>query len=190
MNQNLFLHDASWYSLSWVFWQLSWQDDDTNPPTISRSGQPVSYALPADKSNIGHGAPSLTDVSTGKKRKLSYTKVITRKKKKSPGQSSAAATSKTDDLANPPSSSEGKVLNSLVISFHLNIEYIFVLWLRCPWGQIWGRRRRVLEHTPSHTVNYSSVHSANVWILPWSWIWHYSSLIPSGAAFAFNSQEI
>ena len=103
------------------------QDDDRDPPIVNRSGQPINYALPANKPNIGHGAPSLIDVATGKKRKLSYTKVITRKKKKSPGQSSAAATSKTDDLANPPTSSEGKVLNSLVISFHLNIEYIFVL---------------------------------------------------------------
>ena len=63
----------------------------------------------------------------GKKCKLSYTKVISRKKKKSPSQPSTAATSQIDDLANPPSPpSEGKTLNSLVISFHLNTEYIFV----------------------------------------------------------------
>jgi len=85
------------------------QDDDRDPPTISRSGQPINYALPADKPNISYGAPTLTDVATGKKRKLSYTKVTTRKKKKSPGQSSAAAASQIDDLANPPSPpSEGK----------------------------------------------------------------------------------
>ena len=79
------------------------QDDDRDPPIISRSGQPINYALPADKPNIGHSAPSLIDVATGKKRKLSYTKVITRNKKKSPGQSSAAAASQIDDLANPAS---------------------------------------------------------------------------------------
>ena len=126
MNKNLFLHDASWYSLSWVFWQLSWQDDDTNPPTISRSGQPVSYALPADKSNIGHGAPSLTDVATGKKHKLSYTKVTTRKKKKSPGQSSSVALIRhTDILANlPSSSSKGNSLNSLYICIRPDTNYI------------------------------------------------------------------
>jgi hypothetical protein len=104
------------------------QDDDRDPPIISRSGQPINYALPADRPNIGHGAPSLTDVVTGKKRKLSYTKVTTRKKKKSAGQSSAAATPQTYDLENPPSPpSEGKVLNSLVTSFHLNIEHTFNL---------------------------------------------------------------
>jgi len=88
------------------------QDNDQNPPTISRSGQPINYALPADKPNIGYGAPTLTDVATGRKRKVSYTKVTTRKKKKSPGQSSAAA-SQTDALVDlPSSSSEGKSLNS------------------------------------------------------------------------------
>ena len=104
------------------------QDDGTDPPTISRSGQPIHYALSADKPNIGHGAPPLTDVATGRKSKLRITKVTSRKKKKSPGQSSAAASSQMDDLANPLSPPlEGKVLNSLVISFHLNIEYTFVL---------------------------------------------------------------
>jgi len=84
--------------------------------------------LPADKSNIGHGAPSLTDVSTGKKRKLSYTKVTTRKKKKSPGQSSSVALIRQIDiLANLPyssSSSEGNSLNSLYICIHPDTNYI------------------------------------------------------------------
>ena len=88
------------------------QDDDRNPPIISRSGQPINYALPADKPNIRYGAPTLIDVATGRKRKVSYTKVTTRKKKKSPGQSSAAAF-QTDALVDlPSSSSEGKSLNS------------------------------------------------------------------------------
>jgi len=47
-------------------------------------------------------------VATGKKRKVSYTKVTTRKKKKSPGQSSAATALQTDVPVNLPSSSEGK----------------------------------------------------------------------------------
>jgi hypothetical protein len=65
--------------------------------------------LPADKPNIGYGAPTLTDVATGRKRKVSYTKVTTCKKKKSPGQSSAAIALQTDVLVNLPSpSSEGK----------------------------------------------------------------------------------
>ncbi|XP_039838978.1 uncharacterized protein LOC120699159 [Panicum virgatum] len=79
------------------------EGDGTDPPTISRSGQSINYALPADKPNIGHDAPTLTDVATRKKRKLSYTKVTTRKKKKSPGQSSAISASQIDNLANPPS---------------------------------------------------------------------------------------
>ena len=88
------------------------QDDDHNPPTISRSGQPINYALLADNPNIGHDAPTLTDVVTGRKHKVSYTKVKTRKKKKSPGQSSAAAALQTDALIDLPSSfSEGKILN-------------------------------------------------------------------------------
>jgi len=57
--------------------------------------------------------------------------VITRKKKKFPGQSSAAATSQIDDLANLPSPpSEGKVLNSLVISSRRNIKHIFNLLIK------------------------------------------------------------
>jgi len=88
------------------------QDDDHNPPTISRSGQPINYALPDDKPNIGHDAPTLIDVATGRKRKVSYTKVTTRKKKKSPCQSSAVAALQTDALIDLPSSfSEGKILN-------------------------------------------------------------------------------
>jgi len=121
------LHNISQYLLYVSFNHYLLQDDDRGPPSISRSGQPINYALPADKPNIGHNAPSLTDAATGKKCKLSYTKVISRKKKKSPSQPSTAATSQIDDLANPPSPpSEGKTLNSLVISFHLNTEYIFV----------------------------------------------------------------
>jgi len=51
-------------------------------------------------------------VATGRKRKVSYTKVTTRKKKKSPGQSSAAAAFQTNALINlSSSSSEGKTLN-------------------------------------------------------------------------------
>ena len=47
-------------------------------------------------------------MATGKKCKLSHTKVTTRKKKKSPSQSLVAAASQTDNLANlPSSSSEG-----------------------------------------------------------------------------------
>ena len=65
----------------------------------------INYALPADKPNIGYGAPTLTDVATGRKRKVSYTKVTTRKKKKSPGQSSAAAAPQTDTPIDFPSSS-------------------------------------------------------------------------------------
>jgi len=87
---------------------LSEQDDGVDPPIICRSGQPIRYALPADKPNIGHGAPSLTDVANGRKHKLPI-KVTSHKKKKSPGQSSAAAASQIDDSANPPSPpSEGK----------------------------------------------------------------------------------
>jgi hypothetical protein len=65
--------------------------------------------LPSDKPNIGYGAPTLIDVATGRKRKVSYTKVTTRKKKKSPDQSSAATALQTNVLVYLPSSSlEGK----------------------------------------------------------------------------------
>jgi len=103
------------------------QDDDRNPPTISRNGQPINYALPADKPNIGYGAPTLTDVATGRKHMVSYTKVTTRKKKKSPGQSSAGAALQIDtpiDL--PSSSSEGKSLNPMS-SLYLNADHILAL---------------------------------------------------------------
>ena len=68
----------------------------------------INYALPADKPNISYGAPTLADVATGRKCKVSYTKVTTRKKKKSPSQSSAATAPQTDTPINlPSSSSEG-----------------------------------------------------------------------------------
>ena len=68
----------------------------------------INYALPADKPNISYGAPTLADVATGRKRKVSYTKVTTRKKKKSPSQSSATPAPQTDTPINlPSSSSEG-----------------------------------------------------------------------------------
>ena len=105
----------------------SLQDDDRDPPTISRSGQLINYARLADKPNIGYGAPTLADVATGRKRKVSYTKVTTRKKKKSPGQSSAAAAPQTDtpiDL--PSSSSEGKSLNPMS-SLYLNADHTLTL---------------------------------------------------------------
>ena len=76
---------------------------------ISKIGQPINYALPADKPNIGCGAPTLTDVATGRKRKAPYTKVTTHKKTKSPGQPSASIAPQTDVPVNLPSSSEGKI---------------------------------------------------------------------------------
>ena len=104
----------------------SLQDDDRDPPTISRSGQLINYALPAYKPNIGYGAPTLEDVATGIKRKVSYTKMTTRKKKKSPGQSSAAVL-QTDTLIDlPSSSSEGKSLNPMS-SLYLNADNILAL---------------------------------------------------------------
>ena len=134
------------------------QDDDRDPPIISRSVQPINYALLADKPNIGHGAPSLTDVASGKKRRLSYTKVITRKKKKFPGQSSAAATSQIDDLANLPSPpSEGNILNFSVILFYPDTEHIFDLLSRCSRGSNWTRRRRFSEHASSCIINCSGI---------------------------------
>ena len=105
----------------------SLQDDDRDPPTISRSGQPINYALPADKPNNGYGAPTLTDVATGRKRKVSYTKVTTRKKKKYAGQSSASAAPQTDILIDLPSSySEGKSLNPMSL-LYLNADHILAL---------------------------------------------------------------
>jgi len=84
---------------------------------ISRSGQPINYALLADNPNIGYGAPTLIDVATGRKRKLPYTKVTAHKKKKSPGQSLVAAVFQTDILIDLPSSSlEGKSLNPHVFT--------------------------------------------------------------------------
>ena len=114
------------------------QDDDRDPPIVNRSGQPINYALPANKPNIGHGAPSLTNVATGKKHKLSNTKVTTRKKKKSPGQSSTAAlTPQTGVLVNPSSPpSEGNILNFSVILFYPDTEHIFDLLSRCSRGSI------------------------------------------------------
>ena len=102
------------------------QDDDRDPPTISRSGQLINYARLADKPNIGYGAPTLADVATGRKRKVSYTKVTTHKKKKYPGQSSAAAPQTDTPIDLPSSSSEGKILNSMS-SLYLNADHTLTL---------------------------------------------------------------
>ena len=122
---------------------------------------------------------------------MSYTKVTTRKKKKSPSQSSAAAASQIYDSANPPSPpSKGKNPEPLMIFFHLNNKYIFILRSRYPRRPIW-RRRRFPEHTPSHIINHSGIHSANnqnsSMTLNLVIIFF---LISSGAAFTSNSQEI
>ena len=91
---------------------------------ISRSGQPINYALLADNPNIGYGAPTLTDVATGRKRKVPNIKVTTHKKKKS---SAAAAVLQTDTLIDLPSSSlEGKSLNTMS-SLYLNADHILAL---------------------------------------------------------------
>jgi len=86
--------------------------------------------MSADKPNIGHNAPSLTDVATGRKRKLPITKVISRKKKKSLGQSSAAAALQIDDLINLPSSSlEGNFLKfSSYACVHLDTNHAIYLY--------------------------------------------------------------
>ncbi|CAN6373585.1 unnamed protein product [Urochloa humidicola] len=57
---------------------------------------------------IGHSAPTLTDVATGRKRKIPYSKVTTRKKRKSPGQSLAAAAALQTDVSVDLSSSSSE----------------------------------------------------------------------------------
>jgi hypothetical protein len=162
--------------------------------TVSRSGQPIDYALSADKPNIGHGAPSLIDVATGKKHRLSNTKVTTCKKKKSPGQSpTVALTSQTDVLANPPSlPSEGNILNSLVISFHLDTDHIFNSLLRCPRGSIWRRRRRLPKHTSSYIINHlgTKLLSKCLYSFMILKLTLFVSLILSDIAFTFDPQKI
>ena len=122
--EHIFCKSVNLYLLFASFNHYFLQDDGRDPPTISRSGQPINYALPADKPNIGHNSPSLTDVATGRKRKLSITKVASRKKNKSPGPSSAAAIPQTNDLANlPSSSSEGNFLDSLYACNHIDTNH-------------------------------------------------------------------
>jgi len=48
--------------------------DGTPPPTISRSGQPIKYSPPTNYPLIGYDAPTLADVATGRKRKMTGTK--------------------------------------------------------------------------------------------------------------------
>jgi len=50
-----------------------------DPPTISRSGQPIDYALPANNPNISYGAPSLDNIAAEKKCKITSSKVPIRK---------------------------------------------------------------------------------------------------------------
>jgi len=168
------------------------QDDDRNPPTISRSGQPINYALPADKPNIGHNAPSLTDVATGRKCKLPITKVTSCKKKKSPGQSSAVAILQTDDLTNLPSSSlEGNFLDSLYACIYLDTNHIIHSNHQdIPKDQSEGEEEN-LQSTPppSSSIIQVQIFSLSKYLnFPTILILAFS-LIPSGTAFTFGSQE-
>jgi len=146
--------------------------------------------LPADKPNIGHGAPSLTDVASGRKRKSPITKVTSRKKKKSPGQSSAVAILQSDDLANLPSSSEGNFLNSLYICIYLDTNHITHFnYQDIPKDQSEGEEEN-LQSTPppSSTIqvqicspsNYSNFLTILNSALP---------LTPSGTTFTSGLQE-
>jgi len=150
--------------------------------------------LPANKPNIGYGAPSLIDVATGRKCKLSSTKVTTRKKKKSPYQSPTVAPApQTDVLANLPSSpSERNLLNSLVISFHLDTDHISNSLLRCPRGSIYRRRRRLPKHTSLDIINYSGTKLLSKCLYPFIILklTFLFSLILSGTTFTFDPQKI
>jgi hypothetical protein len=155
------------------------QDDDRDPPTISRSGQPINYALPADKPNIGHNAPSLTDVAARRKRKLPVTKVTSRKKKKSP-----AATPKIDDLASLPSStSEGNFLDSHLDTNHIthsNHQDI-------PKDQSEGEEEDPQSITPpSSSTIQVQICSLSKYLNPPMILNLAFSLIPLGAAFTFS----
>ena len=67
-------HTASSYSDKYLQ-----QVDGTSPPTISRSGQPIRYSPPTNYPLIGYDAPTLADVTIGKKRKMSSTKKTAQK---------------------------------------------------------------------------------------------------------------
>ena len=102
------------------------QDDGNNPLIVSRSGQLINYALPTNKPNIGYNAPSLTDVNTRRKRRLSSTKASTCKKKTSSNQPPTVTSTQqinvlTDITSSP---SEGNFLNSLHVCIHLDTNYI------------------------------------------------------------------
>jgi len=93
----------------------SQQVDGTSNPTISRSGQTIRYSPPTNYPLIGYNAPTLADVTAGKKCKMTSTK---RTIQKTPGPSSqiltiasapdAGADAPTD--ATPPRSEGNKQL--------------------------------------------------------------------------------
>ena len=153
----------------------------------------MNYALPADKPNIGHNAPSLTDVAARRKCKLPITKVTSLKKKKSPGQSSTAAIPQIDDLANlPSSSSEGNFLDSLYACIHLDTNHI----IHSSHQDIPKDQSEGEEEDPQSTPLPSS---STIQVLIYSLSKYLNSpmilnlafaLILLGAAFTFGPQEI
>ena len=129
-------------------------------------------------------------MATGRKRKVSYTKVTTRKKKKSPGQSSAAAAFQTDALVDlPSSSSEGKSLNSYDFTLSECWSYFcFTIKILLNTNLKEKKISRLLLHHPPFRCN--PAYSASIQIFPRFWIWYYLLLISSGIAFTSNSQKI
>ena len=74
----LSLHFSS-HTASSYFDKYLQQVDDTPPPTISGSGQPIRYSPPTNYPLINYDAPTLADVTIGKKRKMSSTKKTAQK---------------------------------------------------------------------------------------------------------------
>jgi hypothetical protein len=67
------------YCLFHILTKSSYQVDSTPPPTISRSRQPIRFSPSTDYPLIGYNAPTLADVTAGKKRKMTSTKKTVQK---------------------------------------------------------------------------------------------------------------
>ena len=129
-------------------------------------------------------------MATGKKCKLSHTKVTTRKKKKSPSQSLVAAASQTDNLANlPSSSSEGnfpKIFSYACI--HLDTNHaIHSNYQDIPKDQSEGEEEDTQSTPPpSSSTIQVQICSLSKYLNPPMILNLAFSLIPLGAAFTFS----
>ena len=112
-------HTASSYSDKYLQ-----QVDDTSPPTISRSGQPIKYCPPTNYPLIGYDTPTVADVAAGKKCKITSTKRIAQKTQSPSGHALTIASAPDANAPTDVASSLSEGNRQLSFSFPVTMLYL------------------------------------------------------------------